>query len=448
VGGNKGFSKLIHNSSDPTNSSVAYIASKYNTGYMTGDIRGAWNVDTDVTALSGTELVTGWVNGSTYAYDTLSTSGATITSAITDGSDYAGACSNGISMTAGLHYTLSLPLTINSGGVVSYVLFATDQTGAGSLGTGSYITNIGTGNHSITFTPPSTGTYHLLIQSTNGVTSNFTTGAVSVREAIPDRSVKGNGLAVHGTLDVDAVASGAELKAISGFSSSNYLEQPYSSDLDFGTGDFSVMGWVKAASSSLTETIVGRYAADGTDPEWALRKSGLNLLSFSTNGGTDVVSTSMATGTWVFVSAVRRSGSISLYVNGAFGNSAAFSASLTNSSAILGVGVLPLTSHANPLANGSLALVRISATAPSAEQIKEIYEAEKPLFQANAKCTLNGTSDAVNALAYDDSTELLHVGTTSSTGGRSTFQGLRRVAETSTSTTEIAAQGGLIVEET
>ena len=31
----------------------------------------------------------------------------------------------------------------------------------------------------------------------------------------------------------------------SGFSSSNYLEQPYNSDLDFGTGDFSVMAWVK-----------------------------------------------------------------------------------------------------------------------------------------------------------------------------------------------------------
>jgi hypothetical protein len=94
---------------------------------------------------------------------------------------------------------------------------------------------------------------------------------------------------------------------------------------------------------------------------------------------------------------------------------------------------------------GSVALLRISATAPTAAQILEIYNAEKPLFQENAKCTLNGTSDAVQCLAYDDSTELLHVGTS---GGRSTFQGLRRVDETATNTTEISAQGGMIIEET
>ena len=93
---------------------------------------------------------------------------------------------------------------------------------------------------------------------------------------------------------------------------------------------------------------------------------------------------------------------------------------------------------------GSIALLRASATAPTAAQIKDIYEAEKVLFQDNAKATLNGSSDAVTALAYDDSTELLHVGTS---GGRSTFQGLRRVEENTNAITELAAQGGIIVEE-
>jgi hypothetical protein len=45
---------------------------------------------------------------------------------------------------------------------------------------------------------------------------------------------------------------------------------------------------------------------------------------------------------------------------------------------------------------------------------------------------------------YDDSTDLLHVGTSN---GRSVFKGLRRVEQTVNNTTEIAAQGGLIVEE-
>jgi len=94
---------------------------------------------------------------------------------------------------------------------------------------------------------------------------------------------------------------------------------------------------------------------------------------------------------------------------------------------------------------GSLALWRISATAPTAEQIAKIYRDEKVLFQENSKATLYGTSDAVTALAYDDMTDLLHVGTSS---GRSDFKGLRRINNTTDAvSTTISASNGLIVEE-
>ena len=45
-------------------------------------------------------------------------------------------------------------------------------------------------------------------------------------------------------------------------------------------------------------------------------------------------------------------------------------------------------------------------SAPSAEQIKKIYDDEKVLFQENAKATLYGSSNAVTALGYDEDTEL------------------------------------------
>jgi len=90
-------------------------------------------------------------------------------------------------------------------------------------------------------------------------------------------------------------------------------------------------------------------------------------------------------------------------------------------------------------------LIRISATVPSEEQIRKIYEDEKVLFQENAKATLYGTSDAVTALAYDDDTNLLHVGTSA---GRSDFQGLRRINNTTRAIgTAISAVDGFIVEE-
>ena len=89
--------------------------------------------------------------------------------------------------------------------------------------------------------------------------------------------------------------------------------------------------------------------------------------------------------------------------------------------------------------------MRISATAPSPEQIAKIYNDEKYLFQENAKATLYGSSDAVTALAYDDTTEILHVGTSS---GRSDFQGLRRINNTTTAVaTAISANKGMVVEQ-
>ena len=42
--------------------------------------------------------------------------------------------------------------------------------------------------------------------------------------------------------------------------------------------------------------------------------------------------------------------------------------------------------------------LEFSASAPSAEQVKKMYEDEKVLFQENAKATLYGSSDAVTAL--------------------------------------------------
>jgi hypothetical protein len=67
------------------------------------------------------------------------------------------------------------------------------------------------------------------------------------------------------------------------------------------------------------------------------------------------------------------------------------------------------------------------------------------LFQDGAQATLYGTADAVTALAHDDTTDLLHVGTSA---GRSVFQGLRRVDNTTTAVgAAISASNGLVAED-
>ena len=95
------------------------------------------------------------------------------------------------------------------------------------------------------------------------------------------------------------------------------------------------------------------------------------------------------------------------------------------------------------LAGKTMRCVRASATIATAAQIAKMYADERAAF--GGPCTLYGTSDAVTALAYDDDTNLLSVGTSA---GRSDFQGLRRVANTTTAvSTFISAGNSMIVEQ-
>ena len=79
-----------------------------------------------------------------------------------------------------------------------------------------------------------------------------------------------------------------------------------------------------------------------------------------------------------------------------------------------------------------------------------LLKQEKKLFTENAKCTLYGLpaasgANAVKAIAYDDSTDILHVATTK---GRSEIRGLTRINNTTTAvTTAISASNGLIAEQ-
>jgi hypothetical protein len=153
----------------------------------------------------------------------------------------------------------------------------------------------------------------------------------------------------------------------------------------------------------------------------------------------------MPVSVWAFICVVvRASGTIiDTYVNGVLSKSVTIvSRNVSSTSAVSSLG----SYYAGAIAlTGSMALWRVSATAPSTAQIAKIYRDELPLFQAGAACTLYGTSDQVNALAHDDTTNLLHVGTSA---GRSVFDGLRRVSNTTTAVgAAISASNNLIVEE-
>jgi hypothetical protein len=99
----------------------------------------------------------------------------------------------------------------------------------------------------------------------------------------------------------------------------------------------------------------------------------------------------------------------------------------------------------NSTAGSKVALCKFSEIAITNEQVRMIYEMEKPLFYDDAQCTIYGTNNTPTALAYDPVLKRAHVG---SSAGRSDFDGLRRINNTTTAvTTAIAACDGLIVDQ-
>ena len=95
-----------------------------------------------------------------------------------------------------------------------------------------------------------TGTELNLSFIVNEVNSYGFVDNISVRPAVDDRSVNNNGLQIIGEINKAPVAPGADLVAYSGFSANDYLVQPYNEDLNFGTGDFCVMGWFKQSATT------------------------------------------------------------------------------------------------------------------------------------------------------------------------------------------------------
>jgi len=297
------------------------------------------------------------------------------------------------------------------------------------------------GIHNHTFTATTSATWVTVKSNDGGTGVYFFADNISVRLAEEDRSVNGNGLQVFGTVTKTPVATGADLVGYSGFSSSNYLQQPYNSDLGFGTGDFSLIGWVKKTGTA-AGYIFDRANGDGTQRVTAYFDNGASISGYTNNGAINYVV--VPNGSWFQLVQLRVNGTMKIYINGVLKGSVATTTNLSGDTNVpLRIGTR--FNNTEGLTDGSIALFRISATAPTAEQIAKIYNDEKPLFQENAQATLYGTSDAVTAIAYDDDTELLHAGTSS---GRSVFQGLRRVSNTTTAVgVSISASNSMVLED-
>ena len=439
------------NAENNSNSMVAYIRATHNTGHMIGDIKGAFLSDTDDTDITGSELVTngtfagnnvtGWTEREAGGSFTASGGQATLTY-----SSGVASWRQDITIVSGETYTLSFDIVSTTTSSIQF--YYNHGSSGGDLGVSL---NGSAGKFSVTFVAASNSVriFPRIFNSGNMVLDN-----ISLRIAEEDRSVNNKGIQVFGTIKKDPVATGAELVAYHGVNSTNYLRQPYNADLNFGTGDFSIFVWVKKNTFSTNHYIIDRAR---TLPSWDATNRTYFIINyqgyhrFRLAGGSQVSGSvrPMKAGVFNHVGFVRRNGTMEFWLNGELVETVTGS----DASASFHNGGTDMSTTVNRYGNGfaadytfdRMALLRISGTAPSSEQVKKMYNDEKCLFHENAKCTLHGTSDDIKALAFDDTNDVLHVGTSA---GRSEFRGLNRINNTTTAvTTAISASNGLVAEQ-
>jgi hypothetical protein len=445
------------------------MKSTYNTGWMNGDIKGAFLANTAATPMVGVEV---WSNADFSTMDGISTkqtsslslsvSDNILTIDVIQSSLNAQDLAFNVGLSEKGRYYFSVEAYADA--LIDDRIFFSLTPSDGFAGTvvvaqevdmpiGAWRTISGF----VENTSPETLSFITCRLVNPGAGSTIQFRNFTFRPADADRSVNNKGLIVNGTIARSPVADGAELVGYSGFSAtgdpatSNFLEQPYNSALDFGTGPFSMIWWERKTIAATRyqldrrgSTNAGKFTAY-SDANGFLSFLAYDNLGTIIAGGTKVSAIAAPINSWVMQSIVRdENGVLRLFTNGKPAGEFSFAGTITNGPADAPLVVGNRWDHMNAW-DGMLALLRISATAPTADQIRKIYEDERKLFMPGAQCTLYGTSDAVTALAHDPKTNLLHVGTNQ---GRSVFDGLLRVANTETPvTTAISAVNGMIAEQ-
>ena len=430
----------------------AFVTSSYNTGYMHGDIKGAFLSDTDTTNVPGDNLIT---NGD-YSNGTTGWTAAGGTFSVVSGQAQLVHTSNvqvyqSFTTVVGKRYCATYDHV--SGYTSAYISTNNQISGLASFGD-IFVDNT---PKRVFFTATTTTTYFVVYGIGNRTTK---WDNVSVVIAEEDRSVNNNSLQVFGTVTKSPVvgsgSTAADLVAYSGWSSSNYLFQPYNSDLAPGTDPYSVIAWVKTGTSTGDQYIFDRSSGGNGSRNLLLIMhsnaggGGANKLQWwhRDSGGdyTDIQITDkvVTDNIWHQVVALYDGSAYKVYVDGSVSSVASSLGRNVGNDGTPAMYVGVRHTATSPM-TGSLTLFRYSKSCPSPEQIKKMYEDEKVLFQESAQATLYGSSDMVTALGYDEITDQLHVGTSS---GRSDFQGLRRINNTTQEVqTAISAHDTFIIEQ-
>jgi len=196
-----------------------------------------------------------------------------------------------------------------------------------------YITDmrvlVGTALYTSAFTPP---TAPITAITNTSLLLNYINGAIFDNAMMNDLETVGNA-----QISTSVYKYGTGSMSFNGTNS--YLTLPYGPTQNFGTGNFTIEGWVYLNSLSASYYVVAGTWTTGTTDEWLIQISNGNTIRFLTTAGTSFYSATITTSTWYHIAAVRNGSTITLYVNGTSVGSYTNSNSIGSVSKTLYIGV-------------------------------------------------------------------------------------------------------------
>ncbi len=291
VATNSYVSLTAHNVDNTAKNLGAAVTNTFNTGWMTGDIRRAYLSDVTAESISNASLIT---NGT---FDTNTTGWTALQSALSVDTQRLKVANSGaqfgvawqlLSTVTGKSYRVEVDVTIGTA-TQAYLRVGLTAAGLQLLD----VNRNSSGKLSGIFTAIGTTTYVHVLNTNENNGYNFYDN-ISVVEVVADRSYRAASAPIFGTLTKSQLASGTSLVGFSGFSASNYLREPYSADLDFGTGEFTATAWVNVPAT-LPDTSFPNVGSElVTNGDFSSGTTGWNL--FQTSGtATITVSSGAAT---------------------------------------------------------------------------------------------------------------------------------------------------------
>ena len=310
LAGSSGITRMWPNPATPASGMVAYQADQFTTPPMFGDVKGAFlceqgqagtlvgsgNMGPDLTAYAdqaaavadGWDLIeTGWsfdpVNDEWVHDGTVNGNIRYQTSAVPDGS--------------------AVLITFDVEGTGAVTVYAGSGSAAESLATG-----LGVGSHAKYLKWGSNGDY---------VQFRRTSGAPQIKNIQlwtlhPDRSVNGKGLIISGSLTQDADGW------VSGFTATDYLEQAYNSDFDFGTGDFFVCACVERGADTWGCILEHKGATSADRIKFGITPSSACEVELAIGSAASHIGSLVVPASATFVWAGRKGGVIYSGVGGSF----------------------------------------------------------------------------------------------------------------------------------